>query len=382
MTNNNTPTTYTVFVTDAWEPQVSGVVTTLKYVKLEFEKRNHQVRVIAPDPKKYFIQHWLPGHPEIPLAIWPKPGKLWVDQELDALRREGTLGKIYIATPEGPLGISARLYCLKHDLNYSTGAHTRFDDFTSALPIPVIAWAAKKYGHEFLKWAHKGAYKTLVLNQGMIAEYQAKGFENLVPWTRGVDTNLFKPGSATVYDGLPRPIFLNVGRISYEKGLGEFENIELPGTTVFVGTGPILEELQKKLPHGLFAGLKRGDELAAYYRSADVFAFPSVTDTFGNVQIEALASGLPIAALPNSATESILSVPGIGVMNANFKTACLEAYKLRQNGCAAACRQHVMKHYNGWERTAQILDENTIASPPPRRSKPTPPPVLANSAHS
>ncbi|MDP9127018.1 MAG: glycosyltransferase family 1 protein [Pseudomonadota bacterium] len=350
-----------LIITDDWLPNVTGVVRTLSNVKAHVENLGHRVSVIYPDPEKFVTARILPGHPEITLALWPKSKDAGVARQLEKLEPD----LIYIATPEGPLGLAAALACRKEELNYTSGFHTKFPEFAAAFHVP----GAMRYGYEYLKWAHGPAHR-IMTPEGMITELKARGFKNLVPWTRGVNTDLFKPGPSRIYDHLSHPIFLNVGRVSYEKGLEQFLAAELPGTKVVVGDGPLLQELKVKYPKVVFTGVKHGEELAEHYRGADVFAFPSTTDTFGNVQIEALASGLPVAARVNPASAKILSAPGVGAMNTAFQAACLEALKLKEGGCEDACRQHVMKNYNGWEKTSRLLLENLTEAKGPRRSKP------------
>jgi glycosyltransferase involved in cell wall biosynthesis len=222
-----------------------------------------------------------------------------------------------------------RRYCRKHKLPFTTSFHTRFPDYISArLPIPeswVWAW---------LRWFHRGGRAVMAATPSLAEELTARGFANVKLWPRGVDTALFRP-RADADLRLPRPVFLSVGRVAVEKNLREFLSLDLPGTKVVVGDGPDRRMLMQQFPNAVFLGAKSGAALAAIYSAADVFVFPSRTDTFGLVLLEALASGLPIAALPVSAPRDVIGNAPVGVLDSDLRQACLEALHLSRAACRA-----------------------------------------------
>jgi glycosyltransferase involved in cell wall biosynthesis len=294
-------------VTDAWHPQLNGVVHTLDELARSMAEEGIDVVFLTPQS---FTTVPLPSYPEIRLAITSKRRVL---AEIEAVAPD----YIHIAT-EGPLGMAARRACLDRRLPFTTAYHTRFPEFIRArVPIPesVSYWWLRRF--------HNSGDGMMVATKSLGAEMAARGFSRIKRWSRGVDTKLFDPARRRDL-GLPRPIFLNVGRVAVEKNLPAFLALDLPGSKVVVGDGPDLAMLRQRYPDVHFLGRKVGEELAAVYASADVFVFPSRTDTFGNVILEALASGVPVAAFPVTAPRDILGDGG-GALSDDLREAALAA---------------------------------------------------------
>lgn len=345
-------------VTDAWFPQINGVVRTLARVRQELEAQGHSIEVIAPH---LFRTVPCPTYPEIRLALF-QGGK--VRRRLEA----GGAEAVHIAT-EGPLGMAARRWCLKRGLPFTTSYHTRFPEYLSArVPVP-LAW-----GYRVMRWFHRPSSGVMVATASLRAELAARGFRNLKPWTRGVDLSLFhpRPGEPAPYD-LPRPVFLYVGRVAVEKNIEAFLALDLPGAKLVVGGGPQLEGLKRRFPDAHFVGPKEGEELARHYAAADVFVFPSLTDTFGLVVLEALASGLPVAAYPVTGPKDILAGSDAGVLDADLGKAAQAARALDP----AAARRHAQGF--SWPATAALFLANLqpfgASFPSPAGRPPEPSPV-------
>src|SRR5260221_9617619 len=343
-----------LLVTDAWEPQVNGVVRTLTRVVAELRERADQVEVISPDQFSTFP---LPTYPEIKLAVGAYEK---VQQRFKSFEPEA----IHIAT-EGPIGLAARRICLEWKLPFTTSYHTRFPEYVSArLPLPLAA------GYAYMRWFPKPSGRLMVATPTMREELERHGFRNLSYWSKGVDTVMFNPakrGSPDVYEGLARPIWLSVGRVAVEKNIEAFAALDLPGTKVVVGDGPQRQELSGKYPHVVFAGMKHGEELAAYFAGADVFVFPSLTDTFGLVMLEAMASGTPVAAFSAPGPIDIIPNSGAGVLAAGqsggLTEACLEALKIdRDNVRAFPCPV-------SWRACAQEVRRRLQAHPETQKSR-------------
>jgi len=308
-----------LLATDAWEPQVNGVVRTLTRVVAELREMGDQIEVIEPGQFSTFP---LPSYPEIKLAVGAYEK---VQQRFKAFEPEA----IHIAT-EGPIGLAARRICLEWKLPFTTSYHTRFPEYVSArLPLPLAA------GYAYMKWFHKPSGRLMVATPTMREELERHGFRNISQWSRGVDTEIFHPrrqGEPDVFEGLARPIWLNVGRVAVEKNIEAFVSLDLPGTKVVVGDGPQREELAVKYPRVVFAGARFGENLAAHYACADVFVFPSLTDTFGLVILEAWGAGLPVAAFSAPGPIDLIPGTGAGVLaegqSTGLREACLEALKI------------------------------------------------------
>jgi glycosyltransferase involved in cell wall biosynthesis len=306
-------------VTDAWSPQVNGVVTTLSRTRDTMTGFGHDVVVIHPGDFRTFP---CPTYPEIRLAGRPFAG---VRRRLDALAPDC----IHIAT-EGPLGLAARRYCRRRGLRFTTSYHTQFPQYVRArFPIPLAV------SYAFLRWFHGGAARTMVATASQRADLEAHGFRNLAPWTRGVDTALFRPGDRQAPSD-PRPIWIYVGRVAVEKSIEDFLQLDLPGTKVIVGDGPLRAELALKYPEARFTGYRFCEELAATLGAADVFVFPSSTDTFGVVMLEAMACGLPIAAYPVTGPRDVVRHGITGILDADLRKAALAALRLDRGRCRQA----------------------------------------------
>lgn len=301
-------------VTDAWRPQINGVVRSLERLAEELEKLDLVVEFLTP---QLFRTLPMPTYPEIRLSL---------THGWDIRRRieRAAPDYVHIAT-EGPLGLMARRAALDiRRPGYTTSYHTRFPEYVSArFPVP------ESWTYAMLRRFHNAGLGCMVATETLEKDLAARGFSNLMRWSRGVDTELFHPRDGAVYD-LPRPIFLNVGRIAVEKNLEAFLALDLPGSKVVIGDGPQLAELKRKYPAVHFLGPKTGEDLAAHYAGADVFVFPSLTDTFGNVVVEALASGLPVAAHPVMGPIDIVGGTSAGVLSNDLREACLAALSIRR----------------------------------------------------
>lgn len=273
-------------ISDAWKPQVNGVVTTLVELVRELEQLGHQVEVVHPG---LFKTRPCPGYAGIDLAVTPKRG---VAEKLDAFQPEA----IHIAT-EGPLGWAARSYCLKRDLSFTTAFHTKFPEIlNAALKIP-LSW-----GYALFRHFHKPSAGVMVPTHGVLQMLEQRGFRNLRSWTHGVDTKLFsyqpQPCPYPPLGALLHPVSLYVGRVSYEKNMEAFLSLKIPGSKVVCGVGPLEESLKQRYPQVRWMGVLAREELAKVYAAADVFVFPSRSETFGLVMLESMASGTPVAAFP------------------------------------------------------------------------------------
>ena len=302
-------------ITDAWRPQINGVVTTLGRTVFTLEQWGHQVKMITP---QRFHTFPCPSYPEIRLSLI-RPGSI------TRLLHKYCPHAVHIAT-EGPLGWAGRRACLKSGRSFTTSYHTRFPEYIRLrAPIP-LAWSYK-----VVKYFHGAAVRTMVAPT-LIEELGEEGFTNLVPWSRGVDMELFKPRDSDFFH-LPHPVFLYTGRVAVEKNLPAFLDLDLPGSKVVVGDGPALTNLRNQYPEVFFTGAKRGLELAHHMAGADVFVFPSLTDTFGVVLLEAMASGVPVAAFPVTGPKNLIKNGINGYVNTNLKKAAMQALKLDRIQC-------------------------------------------------
>lgn len=292
-------------VTDTWTPSINGVVTTLTNTVLHLKQQGHQVQIIEPS---LFENIGLPGYQEVRLSwnVW-HVGQMIHQFDPDA---------IHIAT-EGPLGLAARWYCKveKRSIPHNTSYHTKFPEYLyQHYQIP------ESWTYRCMRVFHKFSTKVLVTNDDMLTDLSQRGFENLAIWNRGVDRQLFNPQrrKRTSYQ---QPVILCVSRVSKEKGLEDFCNLKVKGTKVLVGDGPLLSELKKRYPDVIFTGAKTGTELAEYYAAADVFVFPSKTDTFGVVMLESIASGTPVAAYPVTGPRDVVINDVNGYMDQDLTVA-------------------------------------------------------------
>lgn len=340
-----------LLVTDAWHPQVNGVVRTLDQTVSHLRARGHEVEVIAPSDGYFTLP--LPTYPDIRLAPFAYN---------DVKRRMIAFGPeaIHIAT-EGPLGQMAKTLCHKWAMPFTTSYHTKFPEYIKArIPIIPLSWS-----YRFVRGFHNAGGRTMVTTPSMVEFLKRRGFTRLAPWARGVDTVLFNPDKKNapdnVYDGLERPIWVNVGRVAVEKNLKAFLDLDLPGTKVIVGDGPQLDELKRQYADVIFTGAKFETELARHFADADVFVFPSKTDTFGLVIIEAMASGLPVAAYPVSGPVDIIPGSKAGIVDEDLRRACLEAAKLSPADAIAHA-----KHYS-WDAVTDVFFDLLTPQYKPRK---------------
>ena len=299
-----------LIVTDAWDPQVNGVVRTLKSTHRELEKMGHVVDLLTPQE---FRTIPCPTYPEIRLSILPK-------RRVAERIRDSAPQAIHIAT-EGPLGMAARAYALRHDLPFTTAYHTRFPEYVKArsgIPLSLT--------YRFLRWFHGGSQAVLVPTRVVKADLEAFGFapDKVVLWSRGVELELFKPGPTMAHD-LKKPIFLYVGRVAVEKNIEAFLKLDLPGSKWVAGEGPQLARLKAEHPGVRFTGVLNQTELASLYNAADVFVFPSRTDTFGLVLLEALACGCPVAAYPVTGPIDVIGDAPAGALDNDLRAAAIRA---------------------------------------------------------
>ncbi len=307
-----------LIVTDAWKPQVNGVVRSLEYMAEQAPAFGAEVTFLTP---QQFRSVPMPSYPEIRLSM-VMPGQM-------TRLIEGTdPTHVHIAT-EGPLGHAARHVCRRTGRGFTTSYHTRFPEYLAArAPVPE-SWS---YG--FLRRFHRDAKAVMVSTPSLERELTGRGFRNILRWTRGVDTELFHPRQRQSM-GLPRPLFLYVGRVSVEKNIEAFLSLDLQGTKVIVGDGPARAELERQYPEAYFLGGRSGVELAQIYASANAFVFPSLTDTFGIVLLEALASGLPVAAFPVTGPLDVIGNSGCGVLDTDLRKAALAALDISRERCRA-----------------------------------------------
>jgi glycosyltransferase involved in cell wall biosynthesis len=321
--------------TDAWHPQVNGVVRTLTTMAQAAKSLGAEVSFLTPQS---FRTVALPSYRDLRLAL---PGRA----KIARLIEEAQPDNIHIAT-EGPIGLAVRFYCRKRGLPFTTSFHTRFPEYFSArVPIPESwIWSA-------LRRFHGASQAVMAATPALAGELRGRGFRNVVLWPRGVDAALFHPRAGADL-GLPRPIFLSVGRVAVEKNLEAFLALDLPGTKVVVGDGPARAALQRDFPRAVFLGSRQGEALAQAYAAADVFVFPSKTDTFGLVLLEALASGVPVAAFPVTGPRDVIGDAPVGALRDDLREACLAALKLSPQDCLSFAAAQT------WEASAQAFVHN------------------------
>jgi glycosyltransferase involved in cell wall biosynthesis len=322
--------TRVLIATDAWHPQVNGVVRSLTALATNTLSLGCAIEFLTPE-----------GMPSLPLPTYPDlrvalPGRAEIARRIERAAPDA----IHIAT-EGPIGAMTRAYCLRRNLPFSTCYATCFPEYIAArFPIP------ESWSYAVLRRFHAPAAVTMVSTPSLMATLRRRGFRNLGMWTRGVDTDLFRPDRAVSLD-LPRPIFITVGRVAVEKNLPGFLTLDLPGSKVVVGDGPQLAELRARFPDANFLGLREGIELAGLIAASDVFVFPSKTDTFGIVQLEALACGVPVAAYPVTGPRDVVGSHPVGVLDEDLRAACLGALDISRD----ACRLFALSH--SWETSAR-----------------------------
>ncbi|HZZ91206.1 MAG TPA: glycosyltransferase family 1 protein [Usitatibacter sp.] len=300
-----------LIATDAWPPQINGVVVALANVIAGLRRLGHEVHVVSPEGMRTIPT---PGYPEIPLAVFP--GRE-VARRIEAARPDA----IHIAT-EGPIGHAARGYCVKRGLRFTSAYHTCFPEYISLRTGLPLAWT-----YAVMRRFHAASDAVLVATDTMRATLARWGFERLLECPLGVDLELFRPSSER-FEDLPRPVFTYVGRLAVEKDLPAFLELDLPGTKLVVGDGPARAKLQRRHPEARFVGFKTGAELASHYQRSDAFVFPSRTETFGLVMLEAMACGVPVAALPVRGPLDVVKDPATGVLDWDLRRAALAALDL------------------------------------------------------
>jgi len=322
-----------VLVTDAWRPQVNGVVRTWTTMLQILREWGHEVIVVSPEGGRTIPA---PSEPELRLCL--QPGR-----QLRRLLGDVVPDALHIAT-EGPLGLAARRMALRRGWRFTTGFHTMFPDYLQArMGIPAsLPW-------RFMRWFHRPSQCVLVPTPTVRDIVASRGLANLRVWSRGVDGRKFKPGPRDFLADLPRPIFLSVGRVAKEKNLDAFLELDLPGSKVVVGGGPDEARLRRKFPQAHFAGPQSDDKLPAYYSAADVFVFPSLTDTFGLVMLEAMACGTPVAAFRSEAPIAVVNQGLTGCLDDDLARACRGALELDR----AAVRDHAVTRT--WDTIARDL---------------------------
>jgi len=327
-----------LIATDAWRPQVNGVVHTLERMSAAARAQGVDIAFLTPEG---FATIGLPTYPEIRLAL-----AAWgtVAKRIERARAD----HIHIAT-EGPIGLAARRYCQRTRRPFTTSYHTRFPEYIAARTRIPQSWS-----YAALRRFHAPAAAVMAPTLSIRDDLTRRGFARVTVWSRGVDHTLFRPRAINAFD-LPRPIFLNVGRVAIEKNLEAFLGLNLPGSKVIVGDGPARASLAAKYPDAHFLGIRAGAALAECYASADVFVFPSRTDTFGIVMIEALASGLPVAAFPVPGPLDVIGDSGAGALDDDLTAACLAALNISHD----QARGHSLRFT--WEESARQFIGNIVA---------------------
>lgn len=334
-----------LIATDAWRPQTNGVVSTLEQTVSRLKLRGHDVRMVTPEG---FDTLALPGYSEIRLAMG-------VQKRIGSLMRAADPQAVHIAT-EGPVGLAVRAWCIRHGLRFTTSYHTQFPQYLRRrLPVPV-SWS-----YALMRWFHAAGQRCMVSTQSMQDELVARGFRNIVRWRRGVDTSLFHPRSKAFLD-LPRPVAAYVGRVAVEKNLEAFLGMEWIGSKLVIGDGPERQKLQARFAQAVFVGYQYGEQLASHLAAADVMVFPSLTDTFGLVNLEALACGVPVAAFPVTGPRDVIEEGVTGALDWDISAAARRALRMRAADCVASAARW------SWDRCTGEFESNLVsctgAAPP------------------
>ncbi|WP_316177866.1 glycosyltransferase family 1 protein [Bradyrhizobium sp. SZCCHNRI1009] len=341
-----------LIATDAWHPQVNGVVRTLTSLARAATGLGADITFLTPEG---FPSFGVPTYPGLRLAV---TNGREIARRIEAAAPDA----IHIAT-EGTIGWAVRRYCLRHGLPFTTSYTTRFPEYVSVrtgIPDAVGYWVMRRF--------HDAAAMTMVATNSLKQDLASRGFKKLGFWTRGVDTKLFNPDEPVALD-LPRPVFMTVGRVAVEKNLEAFLSLDLPGSKVVIGNGPQKAELERRFPTAHFLGEKTGKDLTAHMAAADVFVFPSLTDTFGVVQLESLACGTPVAAFPVTGPLDVIADHPIGAIDWDLRAACLKALTMSRESCRAFALDR------SWENSARQFIGNLAVLQPSRVVRPTP--VLA-----
>jgi len=327
-----------MIVSDAWFPQTNGVVHTLAQTAAWLGRFGHEVRLITPQD---FRTVPCPTYPEIRVSVFPYRQ---VARTIAAFQPQA----LHIAT-EGPLGMAARRFCLVHGLNFTTSYHTQFPQYVrSRAPIPM--WAS----YMALAWFHNAAERCMVSTKTVHEQLVARGFKRLARWRRGVDTQLFRPQDKGFLD-LPRPIAVYVGRVAVEKNVDAFLSMPWQGSRLVIGDGPELPRLRAQYPTATYAGFRFGEDLAKHLAAADVLVFPSVTDTFGLVNLEAMACGVPVAAYPVTGPIDVVEDGVTGALDEDLARAAIRALQVDPQ----ACRNRALQ--SGWDACTREFESNLAA---------------------
>jgi glycosyltransferase involved in cell wall biosynthesis len=332
-----------LIVSDAWHPQVNGVVRTLTSVVRELRRFGDEVEVIGPDR---FVSVPMPGYREIRLAVAPGRG---LARLVDAFAPEA----VHVST-EGPLGWAMRALCRRRGWPFTTSFHTRFPEYLHARTRVPVGWS-----WAMLRRFHEAGRGTFAATPSLARDLEARGFTRVVAWSRGVDLDRFGPDTASraeaePWENLPRPIFLHAGRLAVEKNIAAFLSLDLPGSKVVVGDGPQRAALMRRFPAAHFTGWRENGALARAYARADVFVFPSRTDTFGLVLLEALASGTPVAAFPVTGPVDVIGPAPVGALDEDLRAACLRALAVDRT----LCRPHAAAW--SWEACARRFRDSLV----------------------
>jgi len=330
-----------LLATDAWHPQINGVVRVLDTTVRELADMGHEVRVIGPH---LFRTVPAPGYPEVKLAVAP-------GCRVSALMDGFAPDAVHVPV-EGPIGLAARRHCLRRGWPFTTSFHTRFGDyFAHRLRLsPAIPFA-------FQRWFHNAGNGFMVQTDTLARELRARRFRNIRRWGRAVDTDLFRPRGDRDFLGLPRPIFMNVGRVSAEKNLEDFLRLDLPGSKVVVGDGPQLPALRARWPGVHFLGYRTGEDLARHFEAADVFVFPSRFETLGLVSLESLACGTPVAAYPVPGPMDVIGSHPVGVLSEDLRAASLACLDIPRDRCRAFAETF------SWRRCTEEFLGNLVPIP-------------------
>ncbi|MAE51227.1 MAG: glycosyl transferase [Micavibrio sp.] len=345
-----------IIITDAWHPQVNGVVRTYEFLSRQLRDFGHDVKVVGPHDFKRRLP--MPGYPEIELAVFPYRA---LKQIIDSFAPDC----IHISA-EGPLGWAARKYCLKHNKKFSTSFHTQFPDYVAkrvATVMPSLYNFAHKMGVKYVRRFHGPSSTMMVATNSLEERLRGWGFTNKMQRvTRGANLDQFFAGEKTLFKDLKRPVALYVGRVAIEKNLDDFLSMDWDGTKVIVGDGPSKTYLEEKYPKAIFTGTKQGKDLADHYRSADLFVFPSKTDTFGMVLVEAMACGLPISGYDVTGPKDIVTEPYLGALTTdNLAIASKQALSC---GTSEQRARYARDHFT-WEIAGRQYESGLVQNPKP-----------------
>lgn len=324
-------------ISDAWHPQINGVVTTLSNSVATLKMLGYEVELITPD--RFRTYPW-PGYPDVGLAFLCGP-------RLRSIIKAFKPDALHLVT-EGPIGYAARRYCREFGYHYTSSYLSQFPEyFKLRIGFPVMISST------YLRWFHSESARVMVATASMAKEMSQRGYLRLTRWSRGVDTELFRPREKDFIKD-QRPIFMFTGRVAIEKNIEAFLKLDLPGTKYIIGDGPYREVLEKKYPAVRFTGYQQGEKLARFMAAADVFVFPSLTDTFGVVLLEALACGVPVAAYPVQGPKDVITDARVGILSENLQQAAITALSLNSQDC----RRYALEYT--WEKCTEQFVDNLV----------------------